>query len=71
VNEINPAHYRRFPVELIVITEQLNFSKGNAVKYICRAGFKDGADELVDLEKAAWYVSREIARVKQASDTKQ
>lgn len=63
-DEINPDHYRRFPVEVIEITEHLNFCKGNAVKYLCRAGHKAGADELTDLEKAAWYIQREIARVK-------
>ena len=62
-DQINPAHYRRFPVEVIDITEHLNFNRGNAVKYLARAGAKDGADELRDLEKALWYVEREIQRV--------
>lgn len=60
---INPGHYRRFPVEVIDITEHLNFNRGNAVKYLARAGEKPGADELEDLRKAAWYVNREIARI--------
>ncbi|MEB4614017.1 DUF3310 domain-containing protein [Leucobacter sp. M11] len=59
---INPDHYRRFPVEVIDLTEHLNFNRGNAVKYLARAGAKPGADELVDLRKAAWYVDREITR---------
>jgi hypothetical protein len=33
---------------------------GNAVKYIWRADLKGNAIE--DLEKAAWYVQREIAK---------
>ena len=37
-------------------------NRRNAVKYIWRAGLKEGADELTDLKKAAWYVNREIAR---------
>lgn len=62
--EIDPPHYRRFPVEVIEITEHLNFNRGNAVKYLARAGHKEGADELTDLEKAKWYVEREINRVR-------
>lgn len=59
-DQINPPHYRRFPVEVIDITEHLSFNRGNAVKYLARAGHKAGADELTDLRKAAWYVAREI-----------
>ena len=51
----HPAHYTAYKgVEVIDVTEQLNFNRGNAVKYICRAGLKDP-----DL----WYVKREIGRV--------
>lgn len=64
-DQINPSHYKRFPgVEVIQITRHLDFDSGNAVKYICRAGFKDGQDELVDLEKALWYLNDRIAEVK-------
>ena len=34
------------------------------VKYIARAGRKDPQDELVDLEKAAWHIQREIERLR-------
>jgi hypothetical protein len=34
------------------------------VKYICRAGHKSTASEVTDLEKAAWYIQREIERIK-------
>jgi hypothetical protein len=46
--------------EAIDVIEQfgLNFSLGNCIKYILRAGHKD--DRLVDLKKAAWYLNREI-----------
>lgn len=60
---INPEHYRRFPVEVIEITEHLNFCRGNAVKYIARAGVKDATKEVEDLRKAVWYLEREIMRV--------
>ena len=60
----NPAHYTRFPVEVITITENLNFCRGNAVKYICRAGAKNPDLEVQDLQKALWYLEREIARLR-------
>ena len=59
----NPPHYLQHPsgVECIQITEHMNFCLGNAIKYIWRAGLK--ADNPVqDLEKAVWYLKREIAR---------
>lgn len=59
----HPAHYTRFPVEVIDITEHLNFNRGNAVKYIARAGFKDPSKEVEDLTKAAWYIARELQRI--------
>lgn len=67
--QINPAHYRQFPIEVIDLTEHLSFNRGNAVKYLARAGSKPGADELTDLKKAAWYVDREIARVSRQKET--
>lgn len=60
-----PAHYTMYHgIEVIQLTEQLNFCKGNAVKYIARAGLKDPLTELQDLQKAEWYIRREIDRVK-------
>lgn len=61
----HPPHYTSHPsgVECIQITEHLNFCVGNAVKYLWRAGLKDGASALDDLRKARWYVDREIARL--------
>jgi hypothetical protein len=60
----HPSHYTSHPsgVECIQITEHLNFCLGNAIKYLWRAGLKDGADEIQDLEKAIWYLKREIQR---------
>lgn len=60
---INPDHYRRHGTELIDIVEHLNYNRGNAVKYLVRAGVKNPATELEDLMKAQWYVNREIARL--------
>lgn len=64
MDAINPAHYRSHPsgIEAIQVTEHLNFCLGNAIKYIWRAGLK--ADAIEDLEKARWYLDREIARLR-------
>lgn len=60
----HPSHYTRFKgIEVIQLTEQLNFCKGNAVKYIARAGAKDVSKEVEDLKKAIWYIEREIQRI--------
>lgn len=58
----SPSHYRWLPngIEVIDITETLNFCLGNAIKYILRADHKGNPIE--DLRKAAWYIEREIAR---------
>jgi hypothetical protein len=60
-----PPHYTRGNIEVIDAIEDwgLNYHRGNAVKYIARAGHKPGADELTDLSKALWYLSREIFRL--------
>ena len=64
-DQINPGHYRGFSngAQVIDITERLNFNRGNAIKYIARAGRKEGSETLTDLEKAKWYLEREIARI--------
>lgn len=63
-NVNHPRHYTTHPsgVECIEVTEHMNFNLGNAVKYIWRADLKNDAIE--DLEKAAWYLQREINRRK-------
>jgi hypothetical protein len=67
-NVQNPSHYggKDNPYEAIKVIEawNLGFSLGNTVKYIARAGKKDKTKELEDLEKAKWYLEREIERLK-------
>lgn len=58
-----PKHYTQFPVEVIDLIEWLNFNRGAAVKYICRAGLKNKDTELEDLRKAEWFIRREIQRI--------
>jgi len=65
---VHPSHYNTGKIEVIdFITDQkLNFCRGNAVKYICRAGRKDPAKEIEDLEKAVFYLNDEIRRMKES-----
>jgi hypothetical protein len=61
---INPGHYRSHPsgVECIQVTEHLDFLTGNAIKYLWRAPNKaDITEQIIDLEKARWYIERRIA----------
>lgn len=64
----HPAHYTGHPsgVECIQITEHMNFCLGNAMKYIWRAGLKE-EDAIEDLQKAKWYIEREIKRLELAN----
>lgn len=57
-----PTHYTSHPsgIECIQIAEHMGFCLGNAVKYIWRADDKGNA--IQDLQKARWYLDREIAR---------
>ena len=59
----HPDHYNKHEsgVECIDIVEGFNFNIGNAIKYLWRAGLKN-EDPMEDLEKALWYVRREIQR---------
>lgn len=70
-NSINhPPHYggEANPYEAIKVIEawELNFLIGNTVKYLCRAGKKGPI--LPDLQKARWYLDREIARLSAQED---
>lgn len=67
VNPVNhPAHYNNHPsgVECIQITRWMNFNLGNVVKYLWRSGQKS-PDLIQDLEKAQWYLTDEINRLKE------
>lgn len=58
----NPKHYTSHPsgIECIQITEHMGFNLGNALKYIWRCDLKHDAIE--DLEKAKWYIDRELEK---------
>lgn len=64
-NVDHPSHYGGIQniYETIKVIEAwgLNFNLGNAIKYISRAGKKGDIKE--DLQKAAWYLNREIEKL--------
>lgn len=54
---INPGHYKGDLVMRIIERFELGFSLGNVIKYILRHKNKN---QLEDLKKAQWYLTREI-----------
>lgn len=60
----HPNHYNHSKFECIDVIEDLNlnFNLGSCLKYLWRLGFKD--EEITELEKARWYLDREIQRRK-------
>ena len=65
----HPEYYGGDTVyEAIKVIEawQLNFNLGNAVKYISRAGKKDKSKEIQDLQKAVWYIERQIENLEKS-----
>lgn len=76
VDNVNsPTHYTSHPsgIECIQITEHYGFNIGNAIKYLWRNGLKtecgmpDVYKQVEDLEKAIWYINREISKIKRES----
>lgn len=61
----HPKHYTHLPVECIDVAEHFNFNIGNAIKYLWRHELKD--NPVQDLEKALWYVQRELNRYRDVS----
>ena len=63
-------HYRKTDIQPIeLITEWgLNFSLGNVLKYICRAGKKQNASIREDLMKALWYLTYHLTEDTDVAD---
>jgi len=57
----HPEHYKVGGIETIDFIEakSLSYNLGNVVKYLTRADHK--GNKLQDLQKAQWYLNREIA----------
>ena len=61
----HPAHYggdTTYETIKVIEAWELNFNLGNVVKYISRAGKKDNTKTKEDLEKARWYLQRELGK---------
>jgi hypothetical protein len=60
----HPTHYNEHPsgIECITIVQHFEFNIGNAIKYLWRAGLKEGTDYETDLLKAREYIDFELAR---------
>lgn len=69
--ETNPDYYARWAIEPIDFIEatELSFNSGNVVKYLVRCGHKGTESALLDLQKAAYYLHREIALVEKEMAT--
>ena len=59
-------------IEVITYIDDKNFNycRGNAIKYISRAGKKNPEKEIEDLEKAEWYIHHEIERLQKLKEQK-
>lgn len=64
MNEPHYAEGRQFEPIYVIQDWDLNFNLGNVVKYISRAGRKDGSSKLSDLKKALDYLQYEVDRLK-------
>jgi hypothetical protein len=69
MDAIKPQHYQAGENDVIAFCQhhKINFSLGNVIKYVTRAGKKDPTKELEDLLKAREYLDREIEKVKAAN----
>ena len=69
MSKTNPSHYQLGNgVQVIDVTETLDFCSGNVVKYVVRAGNKEGESSLDDLEKALWYLVRRIENARKSEN---
>jgi len=72
-DQVNPKHYSDFgdwsatiiirkwnEIRKAAGVEPVSFDVGNALKYMQRAGFKPGAQEVIDLKKAIWYMQERV-----------
>lgn len=65
MNTIRPDYYKSNGIEVLDLTDafDLNFNLGNVVKYVVRAGRKDGEEKEKDLAKAKFYLNRELNKI--------
>jgi|TARA_R100000149_G_C5850879_1_gene119612 hypothetical protein len=67
----HPAHYTRGSIEVwdFIRDQGLNYHRGNAIKYICRAGYKSVATETQDIKKAIHYLKNELEYLESLSES--
>lgn len=71
----HPSHYNSGKIEVydFIESQNLNFAKGNVVKYVSRAGKKQAEGKTIeesaleDLKKAKWYIEKEIKKYEDLS----
>jgi len=67
----HPKHYggadNHYEAIKVIEAWDLGFCLGNTVKYISRAGKKETDKTVQDLEKAKWYLERDIEKLKSKS----
>lgn len=65
-----PTHYRNQRIQPIEIIDAygLDFKRGNALKYLLRAGSKLGEEKTDDLQKAIWYLVHELYGIELADE---
>ncbi len=68
----HPPHYTKGGIETLDFIEakELNYHRGNVVKYLVRAGHKPSTPEIEDLRKARFYLNREIVMMEKELDNK-
>ena len=61
----SPSHYTRGSTEVwdFIRDQDLNYHLGNAIKYICRAGYKSPQTKAEDLKKAIHYLENELEHI--------
>lgn len=68
----SPGYYtegRVYEPRKVIYDWGLNFNLGNVVKYVSRAGRKEGQDALIDLHKARQYLEFEIEEIENARNS--
>ena len=62
-DKYNPNYYKNYSIQVTDAIDSwgLSFVQGNIIKYIVRAG-KKTADPSDDLNKALWYLERELSK---------
>ncbi len=58
----NPSHYQNGSIQVwdFIADQNVDYFTGNVIKYICRAGKKEGESELDDLLKAKAYIEKKL-----------